>query len=63
MTQTDIALKPTIIRFDSVLLARLRATADRNGVSVAHLVRLIVAEWFESKDKANQSTIDIPTKA
>ena len=42
------------IRFEPSLLTRLRATAQRNGVSVAHLVRLIVVEWFEAKDTAHQ---------
>ena len=44
-------MTPTIIRFEPSLLARLRAAAARNGVSVACLVRCIVAEWFEAKDK------------
>jgi hypothetical protein len=49
-----------LIRFEPALLTRLRATAQRNGVSVAHLVRLIVVEWFEAK--SNQSTIDSQPK-
>jgi hypothetical protein len=47
-------MKPFLLHMPPELLDRLKRTADRNQVSVAHLVRLIVSEWFESKD-AKQS--------
>lgn len=49
MTQTDIGMKATLIRFEPELLARLRALADHNQMSVAALVRHIIAEWLAGR--------------
>lgn len=41
------------IRFDPDQRARLRALAERNGMSFAQLVRIAVTEWFEFRRQNN----------
>jgi predicted DNA-binding protein len=42
-------MKALLVRFEPELLTRLRAASERNGISMAHLVRLIVEEWLKGK--------------
>jgi predicted DNA-binding protein len=42
-------MKAILIRFEPEMLARLRALAESNGMSVANLIRFIVSEWLKSK--------------
>jgi predicted DNA-binding protein len=50
-------MKATIIRFDLEFLDRLRAQADRKGVSLAALIRTVMENWLEGKYQT-KSTID-----
>lgn len=43
-------MKPTLIRFDDTMLARLQRFADSRGISVARLVRMIVEDFFQRKE-------------
>lgn len=40
-------MKPVLIRFDSAVLTELTTLAERNGMSLASLVRQIITEWFQ----------------
>lgn len=42
-------MKPTLLRFPVEMLTRLQAVADKNGVSLACVVRSIVEDWFKSQ--------------
>jgi len=42
-------MKPTRIRFDDEMRAKLDALADRNGMSLANVVRSIVSEWLAAR--------------
>lgn len=42
-------MTPILIRFEPELLARLRLLAERNGMSIACLIRTILTEWLAGK--------------
>jgi hypothetical protein len=44
------------ISFEPEMLTRLRAEAEARGISVALLVRMIVDQFFQRKDKQNERT-------
>lgn len=57
-----MSLKPILLRFEPDLLARLQSQAERKGVSLAALVRIVMTKWLNGEYQP-KSTIDSKPEA